>query len=49
MPLIICEINIISSWSENIVISSATGETKFVITDTKLYVQTVTLLTQDNA
>ena len=49
MPLINCEINSISSWSENIVISSATGEAKFVITDTKLYVQTVTLLTQDNA
>ena len=31
------------------VISSATGETKFKITDTKCYVSIVTLSTQDNA
>ena len=31
------------------VISSATGETKFKITETKLYVPVVTLSTQDNA
>ena len=52
MPLINCEINLISTWSENwseSVISSATGETKFAITDTKFYVPVVTLSTQDNA
>ena len=48
MRLINCEINIILTWSENYVISSATGETKFSITDTKLYVPIVTLPTQDN-
>ena len=29
---------LILTWSENQVISSATGATKFAITDTKLYV-----------
>ena len=48
MPLINCEINFILTWSENCVIYSATGKTKFSITDTKLYVPTVTLSTQDN-
>ena len=37
------------TWSSICVISSATGETKFKITDTKLYVPVVTLSTQDNA
>ena len=37
------------TWSPNCVISSATGETKFKITETKLYVPVVTLSTQDNA
>ena len=49
MPLINCEINLILTWSENGVISSATRITKFKITDTKLYVPVVTLSTQDNA
>ena len=48
MPLINCEINLILTWSEDCVISSATGETKFKITDTKLYVLVVTLSIQDN-
>ena len=38
MQLINCEINLILTWSEASVISFATGETKFKITDTKLYV-----------
>ena len=38
MPLIYCEVNLILTWSSTCVISSATGETKFKITDTKLYV-----------
>ena len=37
------------TWSSICVISSATEETKFKITDKKIYVQVVTLLTQDNA
>ena len=44
-----CEINLILTWSENCVVSSATGATKFKITDAKLYVPVVTLSTQDNA
>ena len=47
MPLINCEVNLILTWSSTCVISSATGETKFKITDTKLYVPVVP--TQDNA
>ena len=49
MPLINCEINLILILSEDCVISSATGETKFEITDTKLYVPVLTLATQDIA
>ena len=50
MPLINYEINIILTWSEDGVISPATGATKIKITDTKLYVSVVvTLSTQDNA
>ena len=49
MPLINCEINLILTWSEDFVISSATGATKFKIRYTKLYVPVVTLSTQDNA
>ena len=49
MPLINCEINLILTWSENCVISSATGETKVKITDVKLYVPVVKLSNQDNA
>ena len=49
MPLINCEVNLILTWSPTCVISSANGETKFKITETKLYVPVVTLSTQDNA
>ena len=49
IPLVNCEVNLILTWSSNWVTSSATGETKFKITDTKLYVPVVTFLTQDNA
>ena len=49
MRLINCEVNLILTWSSTRVISSATGETKFAITETKLYVPVVTLSTQDNA
>ena len=48
MPLINCEINLILTWSEDCVISSATGATKFKITNTKLYVPVLTFSTQDN-
>ena len=48
MPLISCKINLISTWSEECVVSSATGETKLKITATKLSVPVVTLSVQDN-
>ena len=43
MPLINCEVNIILTWSKDCIIFSATGETKFTITETKLKVPVVTL------
>ena len=49
MLLINCEVNLILTWSKDCVISSATGETKLKITDTKLYVSVVTFSTQDNS
>ena len=49
MPIINCEEELILTWSKNCVISSATGETKFAITETKLYVPVATLSTEDNA
>ena len=36
MSLVNCEINLLLTWSEDCVICSATGTTKFKITDTKL-------------
>ena len=49
MLLINCEINPILDWSENCVIYSASGKTKFKITNTKLHVLVVTLSAQVNA
>ena len=49
MRLINCEINLIVTSSEDCVIPSTTGETKFSITDAKLYLPVVTLSTQHNA
>ena len=49
MLLINCEVNLILTWSKDFVITNSTGEGKFKITETKLYVPVVTLSTQDNA
>ena len=50
MPLINCEINLILTLSESCVLSDAPNqETKFAITDTKIYVPVVTLSTQNDA
>ena len=49
MPLINCEVILILTWSKDCVISSGAGETKFKITNTRLYVPVVILSTQDNA
>ena len=48
MSLTNCEINLILTGSDSCFISFATRETKFKMTDTKLYVPVVTLPTQDN-
>ena len=42
MALMNFEINLILTWPENCVVFSATGERKFAITDTKLYVSVAT-------
>ena len=47
--LINCELDLILTWSEVCIISSATGATKLKITDTRIYVPVITLSTQDNA
>ena len=49
MPLINCEVNLELIWSIDCVITNSTGEGKFAITETKLYVWVVTLSIQDNA
>ena len=48
MPLINCEVNLILTWSSTCVITESNGAGTFAITDTKLYVPVVTLLTQEN-
>ena len=49
MLLINCEVSFILTWSSTCVITNSTGLGRFAITDTKLYVPSVTLSTQDNA
>ena len=51
MPLINCKIHLELIWTKNCVLSSADGDggdVSFKITETKLYVPTVTLTTKDN-
>ena len=48
MPLINCDVNLILTWSKDCVITNSTGEGKFAITETKLYVPVVTLSAKDN-
>ena len=48
MPLINCEVNLILTWFKDCVITNSTGEGKFAITETKLYVPVVTLSTKYN-
>ena len=47
-PLINCEITLDIIWSENCVIFKQGRETTFLMTDAKLYVSVVTIITQDN-
>ena len=49
MPLGSCEMNSKLTWPANFVIPNSAGVVTFAITDTKLYILVVTLLTQDNA
>ena len=49
MSPINCEVELILTWSKTCVMYSATGETKFAITETKLYILVVTLSAEDNA
>ena len=49
MPLINCEVSLFLRCSSTCVITNSTGEGRFTITDTKLFVPFVTLSTQDNA
>ena len=49
MQLINCEVNLLLIWSKDCVITNSTGEEKFAITETNLYVPVVTLSTQNNA
>ena len=48
MPLINREVNLVLTWSKDCVITNSTGEGKFAIAETKLYVPVVTLSTKDN-
>ena len=48
IPSINCETNVNLTWSKDYVISSATGETKFAVADTKLNLPVVNLSMQDN-
>ena len=48
MPLSNCGINLILTWSANLLISEVDRVTIFEITDTNFYVPVVTLSTQDN-
>ena len=48
MPLINCKVHLELNWTKNCVISSIKGATTFKITNTKLYVQIVTLSTKDS-
>ena len=46
--MINCEVSLFLIWSSACVITNSTGEGRFTITDTKLFVTVVTLSTQDN-
>ena len=47
--MINCDVILSLTWSLTCVITNSTGERRFKITDTKLFVLVVTLSTQDNA
>ena len=48
MPLINCKIHLELNWTKDCVMCDDNNNTTFKITNTKLYVPIVTLLTEDN-
>ena len=48
MPLINCKVELSLTWNKNYILPSVANASTFAITDTKLYVQVVTLKTEDN-
>ena len=48
MPVFNCEINLILTWTSNLVVINPTGKETFAITNTKYYGPVVILSTQDN-
>ena len=49
VSLINCEVSLFLTWSSTCVITNSTGEGRFTITDTKLFVPVVTVSSQYNA
>ena len=49
IPLINCKVGLSLRWNENCVLSNVVANPTFKITDAKLYVPVVTLLTEGNA
>ena len=49
IPLINCKVELWLRWNENCVLSNVAANPTFKITDAKLYVPVVTLLTEGNA
>ena len=48
MPLINCKVELSLTWNKNCILPSVANVSTFAITDTKIYVQVVTLKTEDN-
>ena len=48
MPLFNCKVELLLKWYEKCILSSAGTAAIYAITDTKLYVPVVTLMTEDN-
>ena len=49
IPLINCKVELSLTWYENCILSNVAGNSTFKITDSNLYVPTVTSSTEDNA
>ena len=49
IPLVNCKVELSLTWYENCILSNVAGNSTFKITDSNLYVPTVTSSTEDNA